>query len=109
VHEKVERDVALEVPKERSSETTDFEDLAEKDEEVVEETVTESTAQLQPHEIKDYELPPIGQGLREGRLSQRYRVHAFRMSRPTMMIALEKAIQKSMTRPWRSVHHTSFL
>ena len=55
------------------------------------------------------ELPPIGQGLREGRLSQRYRVHAFRMSRPTMMIALEKAIQKSMTRPWRSVHHTSFL
>jgi hypothetical protein len=26
-----------------------------------------------------------------------------------MMIALEKATQKSMTRPRRSVHHTSFL
>lgn len=26
-----------------------------------------------------------------------------------MTIALEKAIQKSMTRPCRSVHHTSFL
>ena len=31
------------------------------------------------------------------------------MSLPTMMIALEKAIQKSMTRPCLSVHHTSFL
>src|SRR5215217_177090 len=31
------------------------------------------------------------------------------MSLPTMMIALEKATQKSMTRPSLSVHHTSFL
>ena len=31
------------------------------------------------------------------------------MSLPTMMIALEKAIQKSMIRPSLSVHHTSFL
>jgi hypothetical protein len=31
------------------------------------------------------------------------------MSRLTMMITLEKAIQKSMTRPRLSVHHTSFL
>ena len=31
------------------------------------------------------------------------------MSRPTMMIALEKAIQKSITRPSLSVHHRSFL
>jgi hypothetical protein len=31
------------------------------------------------------------------------------MSRLTMMMTLEKAIQKSMTRPRLSVHHTSFL
>ncbi len=31
------------------------------------------------------------------------------MSLPTMMIAFEKAIQNSMTRPSLSVHHTSFL
>ena len=31
------------------------------------------------------------------------------MSLPTMMIALEKAIQKSITRPSRSVHQRSFL
>ena len=31
------------------------------------------------------------------------------MSLPTMMIAFEKATQKSMTRPLRSVHHTNFL
>ena len=31
------------------------------------------------------------------------------MSRLTMMITLEKAIQNSMTRPRLSVHHTSFL
>jgi hypothetical protein len=31
------------------------------------------------------------------------------MSRLTMMTTLEKAIQKSMTRPSRSVHHVSFL
>jgi hypothetical protein len=31
------------------------------------------------------------------------------MSLPTMMITFEKAIQKSMTRPSLSVHHTSFL
>ena len=31
------------------------------------------------------------------------------MSLPTMMITLEKAIQKSTTRPSLSVHHTSFL
>lgn len=31
------------------------------------------------------------------------------MSRPTVMITAEKAIQKSMTRARRSVHHTSFL
>ena len=57
----------------------------------------------------DLEAAPIGHGLQEGRLSQRYRVQAFRMSRPTMMIAFEKATQKSMTRPRLSVHHTSFL
>ncbi len=31
------------------------------------------------------------------------------MSLRTMTITLEKAIQKSMTRPRLSVHHTSFL
>ena len=31
------------------------------------------------------------------------------MSLPTMMIALEKAIQKSITRPSLSVHQRSFL
>ena len=31
------------------------------------------------------------------------------MSLPTIMITLEKAIQKSITRPSLSVHHTSFL
>ena len=31
------------------------------------------------------------------------------MSLLTMMITLEKAIQKSMTRSFLSVHHTSFL
>src|SRR5215208_455091 len=31
------------------------------------------------------------------------------MSLPRMTIALERAIQKSMTRPSLSVHHTSFL
>jgi hypothetical protein len=31
------------------------------------------------------------------------------MSLRTTMTISEKAIQKSMTRPWRSVHHTSFL
>ncbi len=31
------------------------------------------------------------------------------MNRPTMMIALEKATQKAITRPHLSVHHTSFL
>jgi hypothetical protein len=31
------------------------------------------------------------------------------MSLPTMMITLEKAIQKSITRPSLSVHHTNFL
>src|SRR5215218_4773633 len=60
-------------------------------------------------EVSYLEAAPIGHGLREGRLSQRYRVQAFRMSRPTMMIAFEKATQKSMTCPRLSVHHTSFL
>ena len=31
------------------------------------------------------------------------------MSLPTIMITLEKAIQKSITRPSLSVHHTNFL
>jgi hypothetical protein len=31
------------------------------------------------------------------------------MSRPKMMTALEKATQKSITRPLFSVHHASFL
>ena len=31
------------------------------------------------------------------------------MSLPTVMITFEKAIQKVMTRPRRSVHHTNFL
>src|SRR5215207_10563287 len=56
-----------------------------------------------------YETVPIDHGRREGRASQRYRVQAFRRSRPTMMITSEKATQKSMTSPRLSVHHTSFL
>jgi hypothetical protein len=59
--------------------------------------------------LPSLEAAPIGHGLREGRLSQRYRVQAFRMSRPTMMIEFEKATQKLMTCPRLSVHHTSFL
>lgn len=54
VHEKGGPDVHLEVPEERRSMEANFEDLAEKDEEALEESAPESTAQLQPREIKDY-------------------------------------------------------
>src|SRR5215217_2917028 len=46
----------------------------------------------------------IGHGRRGGRLSQ-----PSRMSLLTTMTTSEKAIQKSMTSPRRSVHQTSFL
>lgn len=52
VHEKVERDVALPVPEERSSEA-ELDETSD-DEDAVEETVTVSTARLQPEEISDY-------------------------------------------------------
>ena len=53
VHEKVERDVALEVPEERSSEA-DSETSVDDEEDVVEETMTMSTARLKPGEIRDF-------------------------------------------------------
>ncbi len=52
VHQKVEPEVALEVPEERSAEA-DFDEIVE-DEEEREEIVTVSTAQLPPIEIKNF-------------------------------------------------------
>src|SRR5215203_3880339 len=59
--------------------------------------------------LLDLEPARIGHGLRGGRPSQRYRLHACRISLLTMMPTSEKATQKSITLPTRSVHHTSFL
>ncbi len=53
VHEKVEREVVLEVPKERLAEA-DFDELVDEDEDVAEETVTLPTARLQPKKIGDF-------------------------------------------------------
>ncbi len=53
MHEKIERDVALEVPEERSSEPAP-DGSGEEVEDTVEETASISTAQLQPKEINDF-------------------------------------------------------
>jgi len=53
VHEKVEGEIALEVPEERSSEA-DVDDLVDDEEDMVEETMPMSTAKLRPEEIRDF-------------------------------------------------------
>src|SRR6266542_1461892 len=51
----------------------------------------------------------VAQGRREGRVSQRYRVQAQRISRRSTMIAWANAKNASMTGSRRSVFQTSFL
>jgi hypothetical protein len=51
----------------------------------------------------------VAQGRREGRVSQRYRVQAQRISRRSAMIAWANAKNASMTGSGRSVFQTSFL
>lgn len=53
VHEKVERDVVLEIPKERSAEG-DFEDLENENGDAPEEPRVVASARLQPTEIRDF-------------------------------------------------------
>ena len=48
----------------------------------------------------------VGHGLREGRIFQRYRTYAFRITPPPMMIPSKVATQKSMTCPLLSVQPT---
>jgi hypothetical protein len=51
----------------------------------------------------------VAQGRREGRVSQRYRVQAQRISRRSAMIAWANAKNTSMTGSRRSAFQTSFL